>query len=347
MRYTECRMAPLALEMVRDITRRPSTSSPTTTGAPGADDPAGPLPQPAGQRLGRHRGRHGHQHPAAQPARGRRRARWALEHPDATREELQDALVERIKGPDFPNGALIVGPQGIEQAYRTGAARSRCAAIRSTRDTRAAPAWITELPYMVNPDNLALKIAELADSGSPGHRRRARRLSAHRAALVVVLKRDAVARVVLNNLFKHTELRTSAATCSALCRRRAADLSIDQFIATGWRTRSRSSSAHPLRSRGRSRPTSPRLVKALDALDEVIALIRRSPDVDEARAGLMALLEIDEIQAQADPRHAAAPARGPRAPEDHRPLAELELLIADLEDILADARVSGRSSSTS
>ena len=271
-------------------------------------------------------------------------ARWALEHPDATREELQDALVERIKGPDFPNGALIVGREGIEQAYRTGRGSiTQRAVIEIDEDNRGRTMLsITELPYMVNPDNLALKIAELADSGKVQGISDVRDDSSGRTGqrLVVILKRDAVARVVLNNLLKHTELQTNfSANMLALVDGVPRTLSVDQFISnwvahqldviqrrTRFRLRKAEEDAHIQRG----------LVKALDALDEVIALIRRSPDVDEARDGLIALLEIDELQAMAilnmQLRRLAALERQKIIDR----LAELERVIADLEDILAN-----------
>ena len=271
-------------------------------------------------------------------------AQWALEHPDATREELQDALIERIKGPDFPNGALIVGRQGIEQAYRTGRGSvTQRAVIEIDEDNQGRTCLsITELPYMVNPDNLALKIAELADSGKVQGIADVRDDSSGRTGqrLVVVLKRDAVARVVLNNLLKHTELQTNfSANMLALVDGVPRTLTVDQFI-SNWvthqieviqrRTRFRLAEAerraHILRG----------LVKALDMLDEVIALIRRSPEVDDARQGLIELLDIDEIQANAildmQLRRLAALERQ-KIIDD---LAEIELEIADLNDILAN-----------
>ena len=165
-------------------------------------------------------------------------AQWALEHPDATREELQDALVERIKGPDFPNGALIVGREGIEQAYRTGRGSvTQRAVIEIDEDNKGRTCLsITELPYMVNPDNLALKIAELADSGKVQGIADVRDDSSGRTGqrLVVVLRRDAVARVVLNNLLKHTELQTNfSANMLALVDGVPRTLTIDQFI-SNW-----------------------------------------------------------------------------------------------------------------
>ena len=199
---------------------------------------------------------------------------------------------------------------------------------------------------MVNPDNLALKIAELADSGKVQGIADVRDDSSGRTGqrLVVVLKRDAVARVVLNNLLKHTELQTNfSANMLALVDYVPRTLTIDQFI-SNWVT-------HQIEvirgapATGCARPRSDAhilrgLVKALDALDEVIALIRRSPDVDDARQGLMDAARDRRAPGDRDPRHAAAPAR--RAASGRRssttsPTIELE--IADLEDILAnDAR---------
>ena len=345
MRYTECRMAPLALEMVRDIQEDTVDFQPNYDGR--SQEPTVlPARYPnllvngsAGIAVGM--ATNIPPHNLREIADG---AIWALEHPDATRVELQDALVERIKGPDFPNGALIVGREGIEQAYRTGRGSvTQRAVIEIDEDSKGRTCLsITELPYMVNPDNLALKIAELADSGKVQGISDVRDDSSGRTGqrLVIVLKRDAVARVVLNNLLKHTELQTNfSANMLALVDGVPRTLTVDQFI-SNWvahqieviqrRTRFRLEEAERLAHVQRG------LVKALDALDEVIALIRRSPDVDDARTGLMELLDIDEIQAQAildlQLRRLAALQR--QAIIDR--LAELERTIADLEDILAN-----------
>jgi DNA gyrase subunit A len=334
MRYTECRMAPLALEMVRDITEETVDFQPNYDGR--SQEPT-VLPARYPNLLATNIPPHN----LREVAEG---AQWALEHPDASREELQDALIERVKGPDFPNGALIVGRQGIEQAYRTGRGSvTQRAVIEIDEDNKGRTCLsITELPYMVNPDNLALKIAELADSGKVQGISDVRDDSSGRTGqrLVVVLKRDAVARVVLNNLLKHTELQTNfSANMLALVDGVPRTLSIDQFI-SNWvthqieviqrRTRFRLGEAerraHILRG----------LVKALDMLDEVITLIRNSPSADEARTGLMGLLDVDEIQANAildmQLRQLAALQRQ-RIIDD---LAALEVLIADLNDILAN-----------
>ncbi|MFC5731221.1 DNA gyrase subunit A [Nocardioides vastitatis] len=344
MRYTECRMAPLALEMVRDIDEETVDFQPNYDGR--SEEPT-VLPSrypnllvngSAGIAVGM--ATNIPPHNLREVADG---ALWALQHPDATREELQDALIERIKGPDFPNGALIVGREGIEQAYRTGRGSvTQRAVIEVDEDARGRTCLsITELPYMVNPDNLALKIAELADSGKVQGISDVRDDSSGRTGqrLVVVLKRDAVARVVLNNLLKHTELQTNfSANMLALVDGVPRTLSIDQFVSnwiahqvdvifrrTTYRLRKAEERAHILRG----------LVKALDMLDEVIALIRRSPDVAEANAGLQELLDVDELQATAilgmQLRQLAALQRQKIIDE----LAEIELAIADYNDILA------------
>jgi DNA gyrase subunit A len=344
MRYTECRMAPLALEMVRDIEQDTVDFQPNYDGR--SQEPT-VLPSrypnllvngSAGIAVGM--ATNIPPHNLKEVAEG---AQWALEHPDATREELQDALVERIKGPDFPNGALIVGREGIEQAYRTGRGSiTQRAVIEIDEDSKGRTCLvITELPYMVNPDNLAEKIADLVRGGKVQGIADVRDDSSGRTGqrLVVVLRRDAVARVVLNNLLKHTELQTNfSANMLALVDGVPRTLTVDQFIKS-WvahqieviqrRTRFRLAEAerraHVLRG----------LVKALDMLDEVIALIRRSPEVDDARVGLIELLEIDEIQANAildmQLRRLAALERQKIIDQ----LAEIELEIADLEDILA------------
>ncbi len=345
MRYTECKMAPLAMEMVRDIDEDTVDFSPNYDGR--SQEPT-ILPArfpnllvngSAGIAVGM--ATNIPPHNLQEVASG---VLWSLEHPDATREELLEALLERVKGPDFPTGSLIVGRTGIEQVYRTGRGSVPMrAVVEIDEDNKGRTCLvITELPYQVNPDNLALKIAELADAGRVQGIADVRDDSSSRTGqrLVVVLKREAVARVVLNNLFKHTELQTNfSANMLALVDGVPRTLSLDQFVSywvthqveviqrrTKFRLRRAEEQAHIYRG----------LAKALDALDEVIALIRRSPDVDQARTGLMTLLEIDELQAQAildmQLRRLAALERQKITDR----LTELEREIADLEDILAN-----------
>src|SRR3954453_4319212 len=344
MRYTECKMAPLAMEMVRDIDEDTVDFSPNYDGR--SQEP-GILPArfpnllangSAGIAVGMATNIPPHNLKELNEG-----VQWAQRNPDASREELLDALLGRIKGPDFPMGALIVGTRGIEEAYRTGRGSVTMRAIVDIEEDNNGRTLlvITQLPYQVNPDNLALKIAELADSGRVQGIADVRDDTSSRTGqrLVVVLKRDAVARVVLNNLFKHTELQTNfAANMLALVDGVPRTLTLDQFIShwiahqveviqrrTPYRLRKAEEQAHIYRG----------LVKALDMLDEVIALIRRSPDVEDARAGLISLLEIDELQANAilemQLRRLAALER--QRIMDR--LAELETHIADLESILA------------
>ena len=344
MRYTECRMAPLAMEMVRDIDEDTVDFTPNYDGK--SEEPT-ILPArfpnllvngSAGIAVGM--ATNIPPHNLKEVAEG---VQWSLDHPDATREELLEALIERVKGPDFPMGALIVGTAGIEQAYRTGRGSiQQRAVVEIDEDNKGRTCLIiSELPYMVNPDNLALKIAELADSGKVQGIADVRDDTSSRTGqrLVIVLKRDAVARVVLNNLFKHTELQTNfSANMLALVDGVPRTLSIDQFISnwithqidvirrrTSYRLRKAEERAHILRG----------LVKALDMLDEVIALIRRSASAEAARVGLMELLSIDEVQARAilemQLRQLAALERQ-RIIDD---LAKIEIEIADLNDILA------------
>ncbi len=344
MRYTECRMAPLAMEMVRDIDEDTVDFAPNYDGK-GQEPVILPSRFPnllvngsAGIAVGM--ATNIPPHNLREVADG---VQWALEHPEATREELLEALLERIKGPDFPMGALIVGRAGIEQAYRTGRGSiTQRAVVTVDEDAKGRTQLvISELPYMVNPDNLALKIAELADSGRVQGIADVKDNTSSRTGqqLIVVLKRDAVARVVLNNLFKHTELQTNfSANMLALVDGVPRTLTLDQFVShwvahqidviqrrTRHRLRRREEEAHIFRG----------LVKALDMLDDVIALIRRSPEVDDARQGLIQLLEIDELQANAildmQLRRLAALERQKIMDR----LAELELIIAELQEILA------------
>ncbi|SIT85609.1 DNA gyrase subunit A [Microbacterium sp. RU33B] len=342
-RYTETKMAPLALEMVRDIEEDTvdfqdnydgQTQEPTVlparypnllvNGSVGiAVGMATNIPP----------------HNMREVAAG---ALWALENPDASREELLEALMQRIKGPDFPTGAQILGVRGIADAYRTGRGSIKMRAVVAVEEIQGRTCLvITELPYQVNPDNLAVKIAELAREGKITGIADIRDETSGRTGqrLVIVLKRDAVAKVVLNNLYKHTQLQENfGANMLAIVDGVPRTLPLDGFIShwvthqievivrrTAYRLREAEKRMHILRG----------YLKALDALDEVIALIRRSPTADDARTGLMELLEVDELQADAI---LALQLRRLAALERQRIMdqaAELERLIADYHDILA------------
>lgn len=307
-RYTECRMAPLAMEMVRDIDEETVDFGPNYDGRTQE-----PLVLPArfpnllvngsaGIAVGM--ATNIPPHNLREIAAG---AQWLLEHPTAEREERQAALIEIVKGPDFPTGALIVGRKGIDDAYRTGRGSITMRAVVTVdEDSRGRQILVvTELPYQVNPDNLLLRVAELVGEGKLTGIADVRDDSSSRTGmrLIFELKRDAVAQVVLNQLFKHTQLQDNfGANMLALVDGVPRTLTLEQFIRhwithqieviqrrTRYRLRKAEERAHILRG----------YLKALDAIDEVIALIRASSTVDDARTGLMALLEIDEVQATA------------------------------------------------
>lgn len=344
MRYTECRLSPLAMAMLQDIDEETvdfldnydgKTQEPVVlpsrvpnlliNGSSGiAVGMATNIPP----------------HNLREVGAG---VAWCLENPDATDDELLEAAMERIKGPDFPTYGLIVGRDGIESAYRTGRGSVRMrAVVEVEEDTKGRTTLVvTELPYLVNPDNLIESIAAMVRDGKIAGISEIVDESSDRIGMriVVTLKRDAVAKVVLNNLYKHTQLQHSfGVNMLSIVDGVPRTLRLDQMIRhyvrhqievivrrTRYRLRKAEERAHILRG----------LVKALDALDEVIALIRASATVDVAKAGLIDLLDVDDIQAQAildmQLRRLAALERQKIVDE----LAEIEREIADYQDILA------------
>ncbi len=306
-RYTETKMSPLAMEMVRDIDEDTvdfqdnydgRTQEPTVLTA---RFPNLLVNGSVGIAVGMATNIPPHNLREVAEA-----ATWHLEHPDASREELLEALMERVKGPDFPTGAQILGTKGIRDAYRTGRGSITMRAVVNIEEIQGRTCLVvTELPYQVNPDNLAVKIADLVKEGRVQGISDIRDETSGRTGqrLVVVLKRDAIPKVVLNNLYKHTQLQENfGANMLAIVDGVPRTLALDGFITnwtkhqievivrrTEYRLRKAEAEAHIQRG----------YLKALDALDEVIALIRRSPTVDEAREGLMGLLGVDQIQADA------------------------------------------------
>ena len=308
MRYTECRLAPLAVEMLRDIDKDTVDFRPSYDGRGGE-----PVVLPARFPNLLVNGSEGiavgmatriPPHNLREVAAG---VQWYLQSFDATDEELLEALIERVKGPDFPTSGLIVGRRGIEEAYRTGRGSiTMRAVVNVDEDARGrACLIITELPYQVNPDNLATKIAELVREGRVSGIADILDQSSGRTGqrLVIVLKRDAIAKVVLNNLYKHTQLQdTFGANMLALVDGVPRTLRLDQMIRYWVRHQIevivRRTRFLLRKARERAHIVSA-LLKAIDAIDEVIALIRASASATEAQQGLMDLLEIDEEQARA------------------------------------------------
>ena len=306
-RYTETKMAPIALEMVRDINEDTVDFQPNYDGK-SLEPTVLPARIPnllingsSGIAVGM--ATNIPPHNLREVAEG---VEWFLKNPHATNEELLNALMARIKGPDFPTGAQILGTKGIEDAYRTGRGSITMRAVGNVEEIHGRTCLVvTELPYQANPDNLAIKIAELIKDGKVTGIADLRDETSGRTGqrLVIVLKRDASPKVVLNNLYKHTQLQENfSANMLAIVDGVPRTLSLDAFVRhwvnhqldvivrrTRYRLRQAEEEAHILRG----------LLKALDALDEVIALIRRSPTADEARTALMEFLQIDEAQAQA------------------------------------------------
>jgi DNA gyrase subunit A len=345
-RYTETKMAPLALEMVRDIEEATVDFSPNYDGQTEEPDvlparfPNLLVNGSIGIAVGMATNIPPHNLREVSDA-----ALWALQNPGLPREELLEGLIQRIPGPDFPTGAQILGTKGIQEAYRTGRGSITMRAVVGVEEIQGRTCLvITELPYQVNPDNLAVKIGDLARDGKITGIADIRDESSDRTGqrLVIVLKRDAVAKVVLNNLYKHTQLQDNfGANMLAIVDGVPRTLALDGFI-THWldhqidvivrRTKFRLAKAearmHILQG----------YLKALDALDEVIALIRRSPTAAEANEGLQRLLDIDEEQAQAildmQLRRLAAMERQKIIDEAN----ELEVRIADYKEIIADER---------
>src|SRR5919112_1519958 len=311
MRYTEARLTPLAMEMLANIDEDTVDFQPNYDGK--NQEPLvlpGRIPNllingSAGIAVGMATNMPPHNLREVAAA-----VFWMLEHPDAEPEEALTACMERIKGPDFPTHGLIVGREGIEDAYRTGRGSVRMRAVVTVKEGRLQG------------------ISEIADESSDRVGRR----------LVITLRRDAVAKVVLNNLYKHTQLQTTfGCNMLSIVDGVPRTLRLDELVRlyvnhqieviqrrTRYRLRKAEERAHILRG----------LAKALDQLDAVITLIRNSASADAARSGLMELLDIDEIQATAildmQLRRLAALERQRILDE----LAEIEARIAELQAIL-------------
>ncbi|WP_420022013.1 DNA gyrase subunit A [Candidatus Planktophila lacus] len=307
MRYTEARLSPIAMEMMRDIDEDTVNFSPNYDGRSQEPDvlpsrfPNLLVNGSAGIAVGM--ATNIPPHNLREITEG---VIYALKNPDIKPEDLLNELLKIVKGPDFPTKALIVGRTGIEEAYRTGRGSITMRAVVQVEEINKRTCLVvSELPYQVNPDNLALKIAELvkdgkikgiADVRDEGNERLGQRL-------VIVLQSSAIPKVILNNLYKQTQLQdTFGANMLALVDGVPRTLRLDEFIKfyiehqveviirrTKYRLAEKEKRAHILQG----------YLKALDALDAVIALIRASTTPEEARTGLMKLLDVDEVQANA------------------------------------------------
>ncbi|WJY66967.1 DNA gyrase subunit A [Corynebacterium auris] len=344
MRYTECKLTPIAMEMVRDIREDAVEFSSNFDGKTREPDV---LPSRVPNLLMNGSGGIAVGMATNIPPHNLRELAeaiyWILDNPESDEKTTLDAVMERVKGPDFPTAGLIVGDQGIKDAYTTGRGSIRMRGVTEIEEIgNRQVIVITELPYQVNPDNFIAGIADQINNGKMPGAARIEDESSDRVGMriVVTLRRDAVPRVVLNNLYKHSQLETNfAANMLSIVDGVPRTLRLDQMLRyyvqhqidvivrrTRYRLEEAEKRAHILRG----------LVKALDMLDEVIALIRRSPTVDEARAGLIELLDVDEVQADAilamQLRRLAALERQ-KIVDD---LAAIEREIADYKEILAN-----------
>ena len=343
MRYTEARLTSLAEEMLRDIREDVVDFQPNYDGK--TNEPV-VLPSRVPQLL--MNGSNGiavgmatniPPHNLGEVAEA---IYWCLDNPDADEESTLAAVMERIKGPDFPTAGLIVGDQGIKDAYTTGRGSIRMRGKTSIEEEgKRTVIVITELPYQVNPENLVSSIAQQVSDGRISGIANIEDQTSSRVGMriVVTLKRDAVAKVVLNNLYKHSALQTSfGANMLSIVDGVPRTLRIDQLVRiyvqhqlevivrrTTFRLRKKEERAHILRG----------LKKAIDMLDETIALIRRSPSADEARVGLMDLLDIDEAQANAILEMQLRRLAALELQKILDELEQIEIDIADLKDVLA------------
>ena len=291
-RYTECRLSPLAMQLLADIDEDTVDMMPTYDGS--NEEPV-VLPSrfpnllvngSQGIAVG-----HGDEHPAAQPRRGHRRHDPPDRHPEAT----PDDLMEFVKGPDFPTGASILGRAGIMDAYRTGRGSVKMRATAEIEENKrgATEIVVTELPYQTSCSAIALRIQELVDAGDlDGIADVNDGSSGGKTELVVTLKRDANANVVLNKLFKLTQLQTNfSINMVALVDGVPRTLNLVDALAGYVRHQvdviTRRSEFRLRKARDREHILEGR-IKALDVIDAIIALIRASDDAAAAKAGLMA-----------------------------------------------------------
>ncbi len=264
-----------------------------------------------------------------------------IDHPEATADEL----MAFIKGPDFPTGALILGRAGIQEAYRTGRGSIRLRAVAEIDETRGAQRIVvTEIPYQTSVEVIERKIAELVNSRELEGIRNIQNDSAGRQTrLVIELKRDANAQVVLNNLYKHTPMQTSfgvnmLALVDGVPRLLNLSEVLGAYVDHQVDVITRRSQERLRKARARAHIVEG-LLKALDHLDAIIALIRASEDRPAARAGLMAApFEFSEVQANhiLDMTLGRLTRLGRAELEEE--MAKLRETIAELEAILGDPR---------
>ena len=351
-RYTECRLSRLSMELLRDIQEETVDFGPNYDG-----ESLEPLVLPArfpnllvngstGIAVGMATNIPPHNLNEVSDA-----VIHVLENPEVAedKDEMLKACMKFVKAPDFPTGALIVGKQGIEEAFKTGRGSIKMRAVCEVEEgPKGNPRIVvTELPYQVNKARLAEKIADLVNAkdkkleGIADLRDESNRQGMR---FIIDLKKNAVPQVVLNQLYKRTQLQDNfgvnmLALVDGVPRTLNLGEVIEAYIThqievvvrrTRYRLRKAEERSHILEG----------LIIALDHIDEIVALIRAAADTEEARGGLMARFGLSEVQAQ---HILDMPLRRLTALEQDKIRAEHEELqktIADLKDILGDpARV--------
>ncbi|MDH3307551.1 MAG: DNA gyrase subunit A [Acidimicrobiia bacterium] len=264
---------------------------------------------------------------------------FAIENPDAPVE----AFLEFIKGPDMPTGAYIIGTRGIKDALLTGRGSIKMRAVTDVQEIRKGKMAIvvTELPYQVSADRVLSKIADLVNDKKINGITDLRNESSSRVGtrIVVELRKDAVPQVVLNQLFKLTQLQDSFGVNNvALVDGVPRTLNVAEMIGyyidhqmevierrTTFRLKKAKDRAHIVEG----------LVIAVDNIDEVIAIIRAADDTDEARVRLIGRFELSEEQAKAILEMQLRRLTGLEVSKLRQEYEELMALIAELETILA------------
>ena len=257
-------------------------------------------------------------------------------------ESTPDDLMEFIPGPDFPTGALILGRAGIKDAYRTGRGSIRMRARTDIEEDKTTRIVVTELPYQVSPNQVMTKIRDLVDSKELEGIADINDESAQgKTRIVIKLKRDAPALVILNNLYKRTPLQTTfsvnaVALVDGVPRQLNLKGMIDSYIDHQLEV-VRRRSQHRLDKAHAEAHINEGLIKALDHIDEIISLIKASEDRATAREALMAKkYSFSEIQANhiLDMQLVRLTRLGRTTLENR--LDELKKIIQELEEILGN-----------
>jgi DNA gyrase subunit A len=340
MRYTEARLSQIALELLRDINKETVDFGPNYDG-----NEREPLVLPsrfpnllvngsAGIAVGM--ATNIPPHNLTEVING---VLTLIDNPDATVADL----MKHVKGPDFPTGALILGREGIRQAYETGKGSVVMRAVARIEEGKNGKSQIvvSEIPFQVNKARLVEKIAELVrDKKIDGITDLRDESDRNGMRIVIELRRDVKPQVILNNLYKHTQLQTSfSVNMLALVGGEPKMLSLRDALwhylqhqkevirrRTEYDLRKAEARAHILEG----------LLIALDHIDEVISLIRGSKTVDEAREGLMERFSLSYDQAQAILDMRLQRLTGLERDKIQSEYEEIKKLIAELKAILAD-----------